>query len=97
MSSGESFSPKMETLLNDGFPYKISIQKFNQHLKDVCKIAQINTITKGYKYDNKIKRKVFINVYCVNLSTHFYNQAQLTINAATQPKAILETIVMKLF
>lgn len=52
------FSPKMETLLNDGFPYKISIQKFNQHLKDVCKIAQINTITKGYKYDNKIKRKV---------------------------------------
>lgn len=52
------FSPKMENLLSDGFPYKLSIQKFNKHLKDICKIAEINTITKGYKYDNKIKRKV---------------------------------------
>jgi integrase len=52
------FSPQMETLLQNGFPYKISIQKFNRHLKDVCKIAEINTLTKGNKFDKEIKRKV---------------------------------------
>ena len=52
------FSPQMETLLKNGFPYKISIQKFNRHLKEVCKIAEINSITAGYKFDKESKRKV---------------------------------------
>lgn len=52
------FSPQMETLLQYGFPYKISIQKFNKHLKDICKIAEIDTITKGYKYVTEVKRRV---------------------------------------
>jgi len=52
------FSPQMEELLKNGFPYKVSIQKFNEYMKEVCKIACINTITKGYKFDSKIKRRV---------------------------------------
>ncbi len=52
------FSPQMETLLQYGFPYKISIQKFNKHLKDVCRIAGIDTITEGYKYVTEVKRRV---------------------------------------
>ena len=52
------FSPQMEKLLQSGFPYKISIQKFNKHLKKVCEKAKINTITEGYKYDSKKKRRI---------------------------------------
>lgn len=52
------FSPQMKQLLQNGFPYKISIQKFNKHLKKVCKKAKINRITAGYKYDSKKKRRV---------------------------------------
>ena len=52
------FSPQMETLLQYGFPYKISIQKFNKHLKDICKIAKIDTVTEGYKYVTEVKRRV---------------------------------------
>lgn len=52
------FSPQMEELLEEGFPYNISIQKFNEYLKDVCKIARVNSITKGYKYNGDIKRRV---------------------------------------
>jgi integrase len=52
-------SPDMEELLKDGFPYKISIQKFNEYMKDVCRIAGVDTIVEGYKYDSGIKRRVF--------------------------------------
>ena len=55
------FSQKMEDLLKDGFPYSISVQKFNKHIKDVCQIAKIDTITKGYKYDKETKRRVLDN------------------------------------
>lgn len=52
------FSPQMDDLLQNGFPYNISIQKFNKHIKEVCKLAGINTITKAYKYDSETKRKI---------------------------------------
>lgn len=42
--------PVLETtkqILNTGLPYKISIQKFNEHVKTVCKLAKINEIIKG--------------------------------------------------
>jgi integrase len=52
------WSPKIEQLLSDGLPYKISSQKFNQYLKIICKESKINTLVEGSLYDNKIKRKV---------------------------------------
>lgn len=51
------FSDEMEELLIDGFPYKISIQKFNKYLKVVCELAEINQVVDGAVYDNEIKRK----------------------------------------
>ena len=42
--------PVLETtkqILNTGLPYKISIQKFNEHIKTVCELAEINEIIKG--------------------------------------------------
>ncbi len=38
---------KIEELLKDGFPNKISSQKFNDYIKEVCKIARINKLTNG--------------------------------------------------
>lgn len=42
---------KTKEILENGLPYKISIQKFNEHIKDVCKIAEINELTKGSKVE----------------------------------------------
>lgn len=42
--------PVLETtkqILNTGLPYKISIQKFNEHVKTVCQLAEVNEIIKG--------------------------------------------------
>jgi integrase len=44
--------PKVLEVLNkrDGrFPYKISDQKYNDYIKDVCKLAELNQPTKGSK------------------------------------------------
>ncbi len=51
------FSNEMEELLKDGFPYKISIQKFNKYLKIICELSEINEVVEGSIYDNKLKRK----------------------------------------
>ncbi len=52
-------------IIKTGLPYKISIQKFNEHIKEVCRLAEINemvqggliTVTKKGK-GNKKKRKI---------------------------------------
>jgi len=41
--------PEAEEIINSGLPYKISLQKFNNHLKDLCKEAEIDQPTKGRK------------------------------------------------
>lgn len=40
------------------FPNRISDQKFNLHLKDVCKLAGIDELIEGGKVDKKINRKI---------------------------------------
>ena len=56
---------KSSAIIKSGLPYKISIQKFNEHIKDVCEIAEINELIKGAKIEvtvkgkgNKHKRKI---------------------------------------
>jgi integrase len=56
---------KTKEIIKSGLPYKISIQKFNKHIKDICKIAEINELIKDSKITviekgkgNKQKRKV---------------------------------------
>lgn len=61
--------PVLETtkkILETGLPYKISIQKLNDYLKDVCRIAEIDEPTEGGIIEvtkkgkgNKQKRKVY--------------------------------------
>lgn len=50
--------PNVKKLLSKGFPYKISVQKFNKYLKNLCELAGINASVKGKVYDKKEERKV---------------------------------------
>ena len=56
---------KTKEIIKSGLPYKISIQKFNQHIKEICKLAEINELIKDSKITviekgkgNKEKRKI---------------------------------------
>ncbi|TXD47732.1 tyrosine-type recombinase/integrase [Polaribacter sp. IC073] len=56
---------KTKDIIKSGLPYKISIQKLNKHIKEICKIAEINELIKDSKITvtekgkgNKEKRKV---------------------------------------
>ncbi len=53
--------PVLETtkeILETGLPYKISIQKFNNYIKTVCELAELNELTKGNLFDKKKERKI---------------------------------------
>ena len=57
--------PKTEEIIKSVLPYKISIQKFNKHIKEICNIAGINEMIKDSKITviekgkgNKEKRKI---------------------------------------
>lgn len=52
-------SPYIIDILENSFPYKISTQKLNDHIKKVCEIAKINAMTEGKIFDAKTGRKEF--------------------------------------
>jgi integrase len=49
--------PLVVDLIENDFPYKISTQKLNKHLKTLCSDAEINEVIEGKKYDKETKRK----------------------------------------
>lgn len=49
--------PTTKEIIKTGLPYKISIQKFNKYLKDICKIAEINEMIQGTKITVTVKGK----------------------------------------
>lgn len=52
-------SPYIIDIIENSFPYKISTQKLNDHIKKVCEIAKINAMTEGKIFDAKTGRKEF--------------------------------------
>lgn len=44
-------------IIENDFPYKISIQKLNEHIKEICRIAEIDEPTEGKKMNPETKRK----------------------------------------
>ncbi|WP_411895729.1 tyrosine-type recombinase/integrase [Winogradskyella sp. A2] len=55
-----------KNILQNGLPYTISIQKLNNYIKEICKLAEINEMTEGGIYEitemgkgKKQKRKVY--------------------------------------
>jgi hypothetical protein len=48
-------APHVIDIIENDFPYKISTQKLNLYIKEVCKIAEIDVMTEGKIYDSKTK------------------------------------------
>ena len=44
--------------IRGGFPQKISAQKYNKYIKEVCKIVGLTKLMKGGVYNSEMKRKV---------------------------------------
>lgn len=74
-------SEHIENYINNEFPYKISIQKFNDYLKDLCKECEINEPTKGKIYDKESKRKKLDTYPKFKLvSSHICRRTMATLN-----------------
>ncbi|MFI8377307.1 tyrosine-type recombinase/integrase [Leeuwenhoekiella sp. NPDC079379] len=43
--------PTTEKIIKDGLPYKISLQKLNDYIKEVCEIAGLTDLVKGQKVE----------------------------------------------
>ena len=41
--------PQAVDIIDSGMPYKISLVHFNEYIKDICEVAELNTPTKGRK------------------------------------------------
>jgi integrase len=52
-------APHVIDILENSFPYKISTQKLNDHIKKVCETAGIKTMTEGKIFDKETGRKEF--------------------------------------
>ncbi|WP_037319461.1 tyrosine-type recombinase/integrase [Salegentibacter sp. Hel_I_6] len=50
-------NPHVVDILENNFPYPISTQKLNIHIKKVCELAEIDELIEGKKFDKKTKRK----------------------------------------
>ncbi len=44
-------------IIENNLPYKISSQKFNEHIKEVCKVCGIDVVIEGKKLNPETKRK----------------------------------------
>lgn len=50
-------APHVIEIVENNFPYPISQQKLNKHIKDVCRLAELTDEVKGKKYDKESSRK----------------------------------------
>ncbi|NBW28274.1 MAG: integrase [Flavobacteriaceae bacterium] len=75
---------------NGDFPKKISDQKYNEHIKKVCKAAKIEELTPGVKFDHKTKKKVAKDYEkCELVSSHIGRRSFATNNYGIIPTSFL--------
>jgi integrase len=75
---------------NGDFPKKISDQKYNEHIKKVCKAAKIENPTQGVKFDNDTKKKVEKDYeICELVSSHIGRRSFATNNYGIIPTSFL--------
>ena len=51
------FKKSIEKIITKELPYKLSSQKFNEYLKELCQVCGIDEVTTGTKYNPKTQRK----------------------------------------
>lgn len=75
---------------NGDFPKKISDQKYNEHIKKVCKAAKIEEPTQGVKFDHETKKKVEKDYEkCELVSSHIGRRSFATNNYGIIPTSFL--------
>lgn len=72
-------APYIIDIIENSFPYKISTQKLNDHIKKVCEIAKINQMTEGKIFDAETRRKEFKSYEKYKLiTTHSFRRSFCT-------------------
>jgi integrase len=75
---------------NGGFPKKISDQKYNEHIKKVCKAAKIEELINGVKFDPITKKKVEkLYEKCELVSSHIGRRSFASNNYGIIPTSFL--------
>ncbi|WP_075341194.1 phage integrase SAM-like domain-containing protein [Tenacibaculum agarivorans] len=84
---------EVKEIVNDGFPYKISQQKFNKYIKDICRLAEINELTEGFLYNKNTKRREFGKYEKWKLvSTHICRRSFCTNNFGRLPNYLIMSV-----
>ena len=83
-------APHVIDIIENGFPYKISTQKLNLYIKEVCKIAKIETLTEGKIFNAKTGRKElkFYEKYKL-ITSHSFRRSFATNYYKKIPTAVL--------
>ena len=81
--------PEAIKIIESGFPYKVSMTRFNEYIKDVCKEAELNTPTKWRKKEKKGEPSVIkvspkheavsSHICRRSFATNFYGQIPTTV------------------
>jgi len=80
-------------IIENDFPYKISSQKLNEYIKEVCKISKIDDIIEGKKINKDTKRKKIDNYPKHELiTTHCFRRSFATNYYKRIPTPILMNI-----
>ena len=83
-------APYIIDILENSFPYKITTQKLNAHIKKVCETAKINAMTEGKIFDKKTGRKEFKSYEKHKLiTTHTFRRSFCTNYYKKIPTAVL--------
>ena len=86
-------APHVIDILENNMPYKISSQKFNEYIKEVCKLCGIDAIIEGKKLNANTKRKEFGKFPKYELITsHSFRRSFATNYYKKIPTPILITI-----
>lgn len=83
-------APHVIDIIENSFPYKITTQKLNDHIKKVCETAKINAMTEGKIFDSKTGRKVFKSYEKYKLiTTHSFRRSFCTNYYKKMPTPVL--------
>lgn len=80
-------------IISEGFPHKISQQKLNLYIKEVCRIAGIDTITEGLLFNKVSKRKEYGKYEKWRLvSSHICRRSFCTNNFGVLPNYLIMSV-----
>lgn len=84
---------EVKEIILAGFPYKISQQKFNKYIKEICRLAEINELTEGFLYNKVTKRREFGKYEKWKLvSSHICRRSFCTNNFGRLPNYLIMSV-----